>query len=153
MEPLATLADLKARLDWTLDADEERSAAGALEDASDMARHYGTDWQTGAEPRMARTLVLKAVIRYMRNPDGYTQSRAGDETLVWNDSAGEDAGTVHFTQEEQDLLRGLAGKSSGLYSAPVSAWNSRRRPECDIGYVPSTSGKPFPMFPTQDGPW
>ncbi|MCS0601105.1 hypothetical protein NX794_07650 [Streptomyces sp. LP11] len=150
----ATLDDLKGRLDWTLDADEERVAANALEDASDLAAHYGREWPEDAAPRMVRTLVLKTCKRYMSNPDGYTQSRAGDETLAWNDAAGENAGTVYFTNEEQKLLAGLAGRrTNGLYTAEVTAWQSRRRPVA-VGLVPvEPFGKNFPMYADEREPW
>jgi len=64
-----------AALDWALDEDERRLAASALEDASDLAREYGRDWTPETVPRLVRTLVLAACVRYLRNPDGYTQSR------------------------------------------------------------------------------
>lgn len=152
MEPFATLGELSERLDWTLDADELRIAVGALEDASDLARGYGREWEAGSAPRLVRTLVLKAAVRYMRNPDGYTQSRAGDETLSWNDAAGAEAGTVFFTPEEQKLLKGLAGHAPGLVSAPITAWGpQRQRP---VGLVPAQgSNEPFPLFAHQDDPW
>ncbi|MFF3015825.1 hypothetical protein F0344_12445 [Streptomyces finlayi] len=149
----ATLEDLKGRLDWTLDADEERIAENALEDASDLATHYGRDWPEATAPRMVRTLVLKACKRYMSNPDGYTQSRAGDETLAWNDSAGENAGTVYFTDEEIKLLAGLAGRRAGLYTAGVTAWQSVRRP-VTAGLVPVENGwKGFPLYADETEPW
>ncbi|MEU7905882.1 hypothetical protein [Actinoplanes sp. NPDC049118] len=152
LEPIATVSDLVERLDWQLDDDELRIAAGALEDASDLARSYGRDWDAESVPRLVRTLVLKACRRYMSNPNGYTQSRAGDETLGWNDAAGENAGTVYFTDDEQKLLRGLAGKNPALVSATISAWGpQRKRP---VGLVPvDGSGKPFPLFAYEDQPW
>ncbi|AKY03544.1 head-tail adaptor Ad1 [Streptomyces phage Hydra] len=142
----ATLDELKGRLDWTLDADEERIATGALEDASDLAAYYGNNWADAASaPRLVRTLVLKAAARYMRNPGGYTQSRAGDETLGWNDSAGENAGTVYFTDEEQRLLSSLAGRNPGIFSVPISAWNSKI--SHGTGYVPDAGGQAdIPFF-------
>lgn len=145
MAVFATLDELKNRLDWTLDADEERIAQSALEDASDLACYYGKDWPDPATaPRMVRTLVLRACKRYMDNPQGYTQSRAGDETVGWSDAAGTDAGTVHFTKDEQDLLRGLAGRRPGIYSAPISAWGPQRT--SPVGMVPVDYGKSFPFF-------
>ena len=152
MEPFATLDELTGRLDWTLDADELRIAATALEDASDLARGYGRDWDAATAPRLVRTLVLKACKRYMPNPNGYTQSRAGDETLGWNDAAGENAGTVYFTADEQKLLKGLAGKAPGLVSAPITAWGpQRKRP---VGLVPVEGGqKPFPLYADEVDPW
>lgn len=154
MADFATLEDLKNRLDWTLDADEERIATAALEDASDLARHYaGRDWPDATSaPRLVRTLVLKACKRHMDNPSGYTQSRAGDETLAWSDAAGDNAGTVHFTREEIDLLQSLGGRNTGLYSANVIAWGTNIPGPDDVIYVPAGSGaeKSFP-FMTEDG--
>lgn len=152
MEPLATIVELVERLDWSLDADELRIAAGALEDASDLARGYGRDWEAPSAPRLVRTLVLKAATRYMRNPGGYTQSRAGDETLTWNDAAGSDAGTVYFTADEQKLLKGLAGTAPALVSVPMTAWGPQRK--APVGLVPvEGGGKPFPLYASQDDPW
>lgn len=151
MAVFATLDELKNRLDWTLDADEERIAQSALEDASDLACHYGKNWDETTAPRMVRTLVLRACKRYMDNPQGYTQSRAGDETVGWSDSQGTDAGTVHFNKEEQELLRGLAGGVRGIYSAPISAWGpQRKRP---VGLVPDAgSNEPIQYF-ADETPW
>ncbi|AXQ61068.1 head-to-tail adaptor [Streptomyces phage Hank144] len=151
----ATLDELKARLDWTLDADEERIATSALEDASDLARAYaGRDWiPVTTAPRLVRTLVLKACKRYMNNPSGYTQSRAGDETLGWNDDAGTDAGTVYFSGDEQRMLAEIGGRKAGLISAEISAWNSVRRP-VHAGLVPVEGGdKQLPFFREDGEPW
>jgi plasmid stabilization system protein ParE len=154
LEPIGTVAELVARLDWTLNDDELRIAAGALEDASDLARGYGRDWGAASAPRLVRTLVLKACRRFMNNPNGYTQSRAGDETLGWNDTAGENAGTVYFTAEEQKLLARLAGKPAGLVSVPFTAWSPGPRRHGRPGYVPvDGNGTVFPLFPDEDGPW
>jgi hypothetical protein len=152
MEPYATLDELTQRLDFTLDADETRIATAALEDASDLARSYGRDWDAASVPRLVRTLVLKACRRYLNNPNGYTQSRAGDETLGWNDTAGENAGTVYFSAEEQKLLASLAGQAAGLASVPVTAWGpQRKRP---VGWVPVEGrGKPFPLFADEVSHW
>ncbi|MFC4089351.1 hypothetical protein [Micromonospora sp. GCM10011541] len=151
MAVFATLDELKNRLDWTLDADEERIAESALEDASDLACHYGKVWEPATAPRMVRTLVLRACKRYMDNPQGYTQSRAGDETIGWSDATGRDAGTVHFTKDEQGMLRALAGGKPGIYSAPISAWGpQRKRP---VGLVPDEgSNEPIQYF-SDESPW
>ncbi|MFF7021411.1 hypothetical protein ACFY97_10385 [Streptomyces klenkii] len=148
----ATLADLRGRLDWEPDEDELRIAAGALEDASALAAAYGRDWPADRAPQLVRTLVLKAAARYMSNPSGYTQSRAGDETLAWSD-LGHDAGTVFFTHEEKRLLEGLAGTRPGLVSVVVSSWDSTIRPGVG-GLVPvDYDGARFPMFSSDRGPW
>ncbi|AWY07576.1 head-to-tail adaptor [Streptomyces phage Yosif] len=149
----ASLDDLKGRLDWELDADEERIARSALEDASDLAAAYGRDWAEESAPRLVRTLVLKSCSRYMNNPQGYTQSRAGDETLAWNDAQGENAGTVYFTDEEIKLLRNLAGKKPGFASVELTAWRTKARPGADGSVPVDYGGEPFPMFGDEVSPW
>jgi hypothetical protein len=148
----ATLDELKGRLDWDLDPDELRIAAGALEDASDLAATYGRDWPEDTTPRLVKTLVLKSAARYMRNPNGYTQSRAGDETLAWSDAHGRDAGSVYFTREEIRLLEQLAGRKPGISSVVVSAWGTschRREGLVPVDY----GGDRFPLFGDEVSPW
>lgn len=148
----ATLDDLTARLDWELDADELRIAASALEDASELAAAYGRDWPEATAPRLVRTLVLRAASRYMANPNGYTQSRAGDETLAWGD-IGRDAGSVYLTREEKRLLEELAGTRPCLTSVVVSSWDSRFRRAVG-GRVPvDYGGDPFPLYGDPVSPW
>ncbi|MEU7570327.1 hypothetical protein [Micromonospora sp. NPDC049240] len=151
----ATLDELKDRLDWELDADEERIARSSLDDASELARYYGKDWADDAAPRLVKTVVLRACKRYMDNPQGYNQSRAGDETLGWSDRApqvGSEAGSVHFTVAEQKMLAGLAGSKRGIYSAPISAWGTR--PRRFEGLVPDAgSNEPIQMFSSDEEPW
>ena len=151
MTSLSTLTELKGRLDWTLDADEERVAQAALDDASALACGYGRAWEPAATPRLVRMLVLKVVVRYLRNPDGYTQSRAGDESVAWNDAAGENAGSVYFTDDEIKLLRSLAGKTPTVTSVPISAWGPQRK--APVGLVPALGGSPFPLFASDENPW
>ncbi|WP_327431420.1 hypothetical protein [Streptomyces sp. NBC_01236] len=151
--PYATLDELKGRLDWDLDPDELRIAVSALEDASDLVATHGRDWPEDTAPRLVKTLVLKSAARYLRNPNGYTQSRAGDETLAWSD-IGRDAGTVYFTREEIRLLEELAGRKRGISSVVVSAWGTKPRPR-DVGHVPVdySPASPFPLFGDEVSPW
>lgn len=146
MEPFASLEELENRLDWTLDTGEQRVAESALEDASDLARAHGRDWDNASTaPRLVRTLVLKACARYMKNYQGYTQSRAGDEAVAWSDKAGEDMGTVYFSRDEIKLLEGLAGRRTSLISVEVTAWNPKSG--IDNGTRPvEGGGKNFPMY-------
>jgi len=142
----ATLEELQERLEWTLDSDEERIAEAALEDASELARSYGRDWVDAATaPRLIRTLVLKACARFMRNPAGYTQSKAGDESVMWSDRGDTALGEVYFTKGEQKMIAQLAGRTDGLSSAPITAWKSTIT---DNGTVPdgTISGKNFPLY-------
>ncbi|MFF3017111.1 hypothetical protein [Streptomyces sp. NPDC057939] len=148
----ATLDELKGRLDWELDEDELRIGASALEDASDLAAEYGRDWAATSAPRLVKTLVLKAAARYVRNPHGYTQSRAGDETLAWGD-IGRDAGSVYFTREETRLLAELAGRRPCLTTAPIIAWGTTRRPGRAATVPVDYGGDPFPLYGDPVSPW
>lgn len=126
-DELVTLPELQARLDWTLDSGEQNVAEGALADLSDDARFYGSNrWDSNTAPRQVKSLVLRAAARHMRNPDGFVQSRAGDETIVWSDG-GEDSGTAHFTDREEKILASLAGRGTGLTSVSVTAWGPTTR--------------------------
>lgn len=151
-EDLVTVDDLQGRLDWVLDDGERGVAEGAIADLSNDARYYGLgSWEHDTAPRQVASLVLRAAARFMRNPDGYTQSRAGDETLAWTD-LGDRAGTAYFTTQEQRMLADLAGKNtSGLYSVEVKAWDSRRhRRHGNVVYVPiDGGGRGLPFY--QDG--
>ncbi|MYV51854.1 hypothetical protein GT042_04900 [Streptomyces sp. SID3212] len=149
----ASLQDLLDRLDWEPDADELRVGTSALEDATELAIIHGREWPQSTVPRLVRALVLKAATRYLRNPSGYTQSRAGDETLSWSDAHGRDAGSVHFTREEIRLLEGIAGRKPGLTSVVVSSWGTKLRPK-HVGRVPvDYAGDSFPMFSDEMNPW
>jgi hypothetical protein len=159
----ASLDELKERLDWELDAAGERIAESALDDATELAIEYGRDWPDATVPRLVRTLVLRSARRFVENPQGYTVSRAGDETVQWNDAAGENAGSVYFTRDEQKLFAGLAGRGTGLMSANVSAWGPQRRNRrmarevgTEASYVPVRGWpgeKPFPYFADEVEPW
>jgi len=137
-DAIATVEELQARLDWVLDSGEQGVAAGALDDLSDDARYYGSaSWSSTTAPRQVKSLVLRAAARYMRNPDGYVTSRAGDETLAWSD-LGEDAGTAHFTSTEQKMLAKLAGRSKSIVSVNTVAYGPTRSsgPRYINPYVP-----------------
>jgi hypothetical protein len=125
---LASVDDVQARLDWTLDDGERQVADGAITDLSDDARFYGANaWNSTAVPRQVKNIVIRASARYMRNPDGYVTSRAGDETLAWTDRK-DDAGVATFTKQEQDQLAELAGNTrAGLTSVPIVAFGPTRR--------------------------
>lgn len=155
MEPLTTVPEVAKGLDFELEDGADRIAAVAIEDLSDDARFYGSaTWLTPATtpPQVCR-LVRRAVIRYMKNYEGYVQSRAGDETLVWTD-LGEEAGSPEFTEREKSVLATTAsGRPTTLHTAGISAWGTSASPY-PVGLVPTgVDSKPFPLFASEDGPW
>lgn len=144
--PFASVADLN--LDFDLDDGQTRDAEQALEEASNLARYYGADWPDPAiAPYMVRTIVLRAVRAYMRNPDGFTQSRAGDETVGWPDRGISPIGRVEFTPDEIKMLQSLAGKDvSGVMSVQMFAWTNKPvDPDIYVPVIGSTE-KPFPFL-------
>jgi hypothetical protein len=153
----ASLDELKERLDWTPDEAGERLAKAALDDATVLAMEYGRQWPQDDPPRLVRTLVLRAARRFVENPQGYTTSRAGDETVQWGDAHGRDAGSVYFTRDEQKLLASLAGRSKGITSVDVSAWGPQRaHPRKMVaGLVPDPGSPNNPIHFFSDGvePW
>lgn len=155
METLVTIEELRARVPFVMDEDEEREASGALDDLSDDARMYGkSSWLTATgTPRQVKNLILRAAVRHMKNHEGFTQSRAGDETLAWTDR-GEDAGSAYFTDREIKALRTLAGGST-LHSANTTAYGPMRTREAHtvpVAPQPFTE-KPFPYFADGTEPW
>lgn len=153
MTALATTDELAARLPFVMDTDEEREATGALEDLSDDARHYGrSTWDDPATvPAEVKNLVLRAAARHMKNPDGFTSSRAGDENVYWTDR-GQDSGSATFTEAEIKKLKALSGRSTGFHSSTISAWGSPDRDTAGTSQlVRDENGFLMPM-PSVD-PW
>lgn len=152
-EALVTLEAVQKGLDWELSDEEKGIAENAIEELSDDARYYGlSGWvDPDRTPRPVLSLVRRAVVAYMKNYEGFTQSRAGDETLVW-DGQGENAGRPYFTSEEQKRLRSYRQKGGGLSTVSVVAYGNRR--STAVGLVPVSDGtRPFPLFASSDGPW
>lgn len=150
MTALVETDRLVGSLDWELTPSEVADAADTLEYLSDLARtHAGQVWEYLCPP-IVRGTILAAAKRYMRNADGYTQSRAGDETLAW-DGQGDKAGTPYFTSQEIAVIRACVGRV-GFGSVTVNAWGTSNN-RVVSGYVPTgPDSKPFPLY-GGDGPW
>lgn len=146
-ESVVSLEELQARLEWTLDADEERIAMLALERLSDEAAAIGdAGWVTPqSTPNQVKRIIIAAAARWLRNPDLYATSRAGDEGVGWH--AEHIAGDVEFSASDRNKLAVLGNRTQGgrLYSVPVVAHGVASAPR--TGYVP-TAPVPglFPFF-------
>jgi len=154
MASLATLDDLKNRLDWVLDAQEETVATSALEDASNLVRGYGLNWSETNVPPVVKSITLASARRLMVNIQGLTVSRAGDETLGWSD-IGEKAGAVYLTPDERQIISGIARGTQSLTSVSTYAWGTEgKRHTIGASYVPVSNGhKPFPFFASEEDDW
>lgn len=154
--PLASVTQLAARLPFDMDEGERREAAGALADLSDEARYYGSDnWLTPTEaPYSVINMVLKAAVRHMKNPDGFIQSRAGDESVAWV-GRGEESGGASFTSMERERLRELGGdRRPRLHSVGVYGWQTKETPATSAtGRVPvDGTSYTYPLY-ASEGPW
>lgn len=153
MVSLVTLDDITARYDAELDEGEERMVVGVLESLSNDARYYsGQSWDSpeDAPPRVL-SLIIGATIRYLRNPDGASQSRAGDETLMWENRRSEKAGWAYFTDDEIADLKNLGG-TSGKAFGTIATWSWTQgggRRDLTIGTTPP-GADPFPWVSKDD---
>lgn len=122
MHPLASIADLEARLGTTFTGTELARATALLDDASALARDVaGTTWidpDTGALlsiPGSVRWAVLRAAERAIRNPEGYSAESAGDYSFQ---RTGVQPG-VYLTEAEEQAIRRARGKT-GLWTQPIT---------------------------------
>jgi len=145
---LASVDDVVKRLDWDPSDAELRVIEAAVEDVSELVRAAaGRQWTSTARPALARTTTLNAVVRYMKNTDGLTTSRAGDETAMW-DGIGDKAGAPYLTDAEERKLQALVG-GGGLVVLTATAWPSERArldPVTGLmpGYANVLDGEPMP---------
>jgi hypothetical protein len=122
MDPLATVGDVETRLGRTLDDTELGRVAGLLEDASELVRlEAGRDWvdlDTGAVvsvPGSVRAVVLRAVDRAIRNPDGFSAESDGDYSYQRTQV---EPG-VYLTDAERAIIRRACGRT-GLWTQPIT---------------------------------
>lgn len=122
MLPLATVADLEARLGREFDESELARANALLDDASALARDVaGKTWidpeteELLPVPGSIRWAVLRAAERAVRNPDGFSSETVGDYSYQ---RTGVQPG-VYLTEGEEKSIRKALGKS-GLWNQPVT---------------------------------
>jgi len=143
---LATAADVEKRLGEDEITDGMRGMIEVyLEDASDVARYYGRDWTELDCPLPVSRMVAAAVARFMRNPERLSQSRAGDETLAFQDSE-----VDWFTDKEIERLGKIGNpRVASFGTIQLVAFGHKRR--SGVGYVPwGSSDRPFPLYAEQD---
>lgn len=145
-----SLTDLEDSIDFELDEQGKRQAKRRLEMASNLARYTaGIEWPDDKCPAIVRDIVLNMVERYMRNPDAYNTSRAGDETVGWAD--GDERGNWYLTEEEKAILTSLGKPSFGIGSISVSVWGTRPTPNTIFVHTdPVVTGDLFPLFAADD---
>lgn len=144
----ADVEEVELRVDFEFDEAYTKMAQAALEDASEWARHYaGVQWPDYKAPKFVKSIVLNVVARYLRNPDGFTTSRAGDETVSWSDLRGQP--TLRFTEEEKGELGAYAHGPQAFGSVGVYAHRSKNDEGPLNGWV-GVAGNPERFFPLFD---
>ena len=152
---LVDIADLIARLPFVMDEDEMREAEGALSDLSFDAQSIGSAlWADPATtPQAVQNLIVRAAARHMKNYEGYTMSRAGDETVQWQDH--DVAGQATFTKDEKLMLKTMGGRLPFIGGVGVYAYGTsvRREGMVPVDYAVEYRRSDFPLFADETEPW
>lgn len=147
----ADVGDVEDRIDFELDDKQVRMVDARLEDASEMAKHLsGLRWSDTNAPRVVRTIVLNAVVRWINNPDATVTSRAGDETLVWSDLG--EQGSFYFTKQETEALGAFQARPK-FGSMQVVAYRDTGLHD-HVQYVYTNAegkGEPYPWLVWRNG--
>ncbi|ASU81409.1 hypothetical protein CDO52_00200 [Nocardiopsis gilva YIM 90087] len=124
---LATAADVQARLNRPLTAEEEQLAQTLLDDIESRIRARIPDLdERVAKDTNFRALVVQveanAVLRVLRNPEGYRQETEGNYS--YSLSAAVASGHLFVMDSEWDLL----GASRGAFTITPHLQATRRPP-------------------------
>lgn len=145
-DALATVQSVTKRLEEEPTPEMLVMIGEYLESASDQARYYGREWTVMDCPGPVSRLVSDAVARFMRNPDGFAQNRAAEETLGWQESPF--TGRVFFYQDEIERLQRFGNPRLPKFgSIQMVAYQTRPYVDPLIRWpVDYPGGKPFPLF-------
>lgn len=122
MFALASVQEVETRLGREITGSDLGRVAALLDDASALVRDVaGTTWvdTDGVEhpeqvPNSIRYVVLRAVDRAMRNPDGFSAESDGDYSYQ---RTGVEPG-IYLTPGEEKAIRRAMGRT-GLWTQPV----------------------------------
>ena len=147
-DALTTVEEVTARLEDEVDDVLTRMIEAGIEEISDEARDFGNPaWKFDNTPKKVGRMCASAVAIWIRNPGGFTQSRASDETLAWMDDPY--AGKPHFTQADRERLAKIGTPYVPSFTTvQVSAWDTDTK-RLDTGYVPwgtNPDAMPFPYI-------
>ena len=138
---LATPEDVIALLEEDPTEGMLRLIDGYLDVVSDAAVYVSRDWLEPEVPGPVRRIVATALARFVRNPDRFQQSRAGDEMVTWQESDIE-----WFTPAEIERLARYAKvrKAPAFGSIQMSAHGTRPpRADVDVPTLPVPGRFPF----------
>lgn len=112
MTPLATVADVQARTDVQLTAEQQARAAVLIADASAIV-HARVPDLPDPPPATAPGVIATAVLRALASPpDGNKSETTGSHSRV----AAHEGGGLYLTEDELDLLRPSPPAPRGAFS-------------------------------------
>lgn len=149
-DALTTVDSVLALLEETVTEQMKVNIESGIAIASDLARYHGREWSSiTACPVPIQRIVAMAVARWIRNPDGFQQNRAGDETLGWFEGAG-DPGEIYFTERDIARIERIANpQMSGFGTIQMVAYGELA-PRQDV-YIPVASGGADMPWTAADG--
>lgn len=111
MGTYATLADVQARYDKTIPADLEPFVQAHLDDANLLLDSLVPSLaaRAGVAGGLARMVVVRAVLRVLRNPDGFKGEHAGEYGYYFDANGA--SGQVAFPPEDLALLEASGSRS------------------------------------------
>lgn len=134
LPPIATIQELRDRIQGGVPPADEARAEAALSDASVLIRQVaGLTWEVDAPPDVAVMVALHAAKRCFLNPDEVRSESIDNYATSYGD--------VYLTKDEVAMVRKSAG-ATGLWVQPVT------RSEDDILDTPSVTQDSLTM--TQD---
>lgn len=107
----ATLADVRARYDKAIPADLEAFVQAHLDDANLLLDSLVPSLaaRVGTVGGLARMVVVRAVLRVLRNPDGFKGEHAGEYGYYFDANGA--SGQVAFPPEDLALLEASGSRS------------------------------------------
>lgn len=159
MAAYATLADVQARYDKTIPVSLEPFVQAHLDDANllldSLVPTLASRAGTGNVAGLARMVVVRAVLRVLRNPDGFKGEHAGEYGYYYDQNGS--AGRVSFPPEDLALLAETGqrsrvrsvGLSDDALCEPTRRWWPVRQGVTtnvwgDIVYNPAQQADPWP---------
>ena len=148
---LAVSADVTSRIEGEVTAQMLVMIEAKIDDASDLARHYGSEaWTILTAPPRVKRIVAAVVALFMNNPTGLSQSRAADETLAWQDSPA--PAELYFSEIQIEQL-GLLGKPvlPKMGTIQITAYQTKYYPYISVPV--DYGGKAFPFLTPDEVIW
>lgn len=99
------------------------------------ARAIGQPWDNPDVPAIVGKIVRASMARFLRRPEGYISSRAGEEDMQWADAHGH-GGSPAFTAREVEQIREAAFPHAAIGSIRTTRFGPTRSVADEGHWVP-----------------